>query len=85
MVGGARLMETFAGELASRLTLPFDAQVLAAARGLQIAGICVCVLQGANLTDCACLMDVLKAGGEAQVKGLVSGAMEDWQGLAGIA
>ncbi|MDH6213547.1 hypothetical protein [Streptomyces pseudovenezuelae] len=71
----------FIGEALSRLvTLPLESQLAVAARGLQIAGICVCVLSG-DLDNCACLEDVLKSEGEEQVKALVTGAMEDWRDL----
>ncbi|QEU91034.1 hypothetical protein CP970_09210 [Streptomyces kanamyceticus] len=82
--GGSGLMVAFARELASRLALPFDAQLAAAARGLQLAGICVCVLTGVELADCACLRDVLRVEGEKQVEALVSGAVEDWRELPGL-
>lgn len=82
--GGSGLMVAFARELASRLTLPFDAQLAAVARGLQLAGICVCLLTGVELADCACLRDVLRAEGEKQVEALVSGAVEDWRELPGL-
>ncbi|MGI5193947.1 hypothetical protein ACQEVY_09945 [Streptomyces sp. CA-288835] len=52
-----------------------------AARGLQIAGICVCLLGGADLADCACLRDVARAEGEKQVEALARGALEDWRNL----
>ena len=80
-VGGTTLMAAFARELASRLSMPFDAQVATAARGLQIAGICVCLLGGADLADCACLRDVVRAEGEKEVEALVRGALEDWRNL----
>ncbi|MEV2195840.1 hypothetical protein AB0I02_33440 [Streptomyces phaeochromogenes] len=80
-VGGTALMAVFARELASRLTMPFDAQVAAAARGLQIAGICVCLLTGADLAECACLRDVARAEGEKQVEVLARSALEDWRYL----
>ncbi|MFJ9038087.1 hypothetical protein ACIRF8_16015 [Streptomyces sp. NPDC102406] len=79
--GGSELMAVFAGEMAGRMALPFDAHIQAVARGLQIAGICVCVLKGMKMDDCACFKDVLKGEGEARVEALVVGALEDWQDL----
>ncbi|MEV6486980.1 hypothetical protein [Streptomyces sp. NPDC051576] len=76
-----RFIDAFIGEITSRLIMmPVEAHLAAAARGLQIAGICVCVL-GGDLAHCACLLDVLKAEGQERVEALVSGAMEDWRGL----
>jgi hypothetical protein len=81
MPGAHPFAEAFVVEVLSRLVmLPFEAQLAAAARGLQIAGICVCVLRG-ELADCACLKDVLKVEGEGKVEALGAGAMEDWREL----
>ncbi|MGW1210141.1 hypothetical protein ACWD5F_10935 [Streptomyces sp. NPDC002499] len=71
----------FIGEVLSHVVmLPVASQLAVAARGLQIAGICVCALAG-DLDTCACLADILRAETEEQVKSLVTGAMEDWRDL----
>ncbi|WP_367124142.1 hypothetical protein [Streptomyces phytohabitans] len=72
----------FTRELARRLPLPPGAQLAAAARGLQIAGICACALDG-RLPDCACLRDVARHEGEDHVRRLLDVATEDWQHLPG--
>ncbi|MES5822873.1 hypothetical protein [Streptomyces sp. RG80] len=76
-----RIERVFAQELARRIPLPWDAQLAAAARGLQIAGIYVCLVGNRDLTDCACLRDVLKAEGKERVKKLVQAGVEDWRSL----
>ncbi|MEV6184205.1 hypothetical protein, partial [Streptomyces sp. NPDC052015] len=61
--------------------LPVDAKLSAAARGLQIAGIYICIVGNRDLADCACLRDVLKVEGKERLQRLIQGAMEDWKGL----
>jgi hypothetical protein len=80
-LGRPRIERVFAQELAGRIPLPFDAKLAAAARGLQIAGIYICVVGNRDLTDCACLRDVLKVEGKGRLQRLMQSAMEDWQQL----
>lgn len=84
LFGWSRIERVFAQELASRIPLPWDAQLAAAARGLQIAGIYVCLVGNRDLADCACLRDVLEAEGKERVKKLIQGAVEDWKALPGV-
>ncbi|MFE9612970.1 hypothetical protein [Streptomyces sp. NPDC006012] len=81
LLGRPRIERIFAQELARRIPLPVDAKLSAAARGLQIAGIYVCIAGNKDLADCACLRDVLKFESKERLQRLVQGAMEDWQGL----
>ncbi|MFF8534196.1 hypothetical protein ACF07B_19955 [Streptomyces sp. NPDC015532] len=81
LLGRPKIERVFAQELARRIPLPVDAQLSAAARGLQIAGIYVCIVGNRDLADCACLRDVLRAEGKERLKQLVQGAMDDWQWL----
>ncbi|MEV8288201.1 hypothetical protein [Streptomyces niveus] len=90
LLGRPRIERVFAQELARRIPLPVDAQLSAAARGLQIAGIYVCVVGNRSLADCACLRDVLILDGQERLQQLLQGALENWQWLprrmsAGIA
>ncbi|MET4920963.1 hypothetical protein P3L51_01015 [Streptomyces sp. PSRA5] len=80
LLGRPRIERVFAQELARRIPLPVDAQLSAAARGLQIAGIYVCVVGNRSLTDCACL-HVLIVDGQERLQQLLQGALEDWQRL----
>jgi hypothetical protein len=81
LLGRPLIKRVFAQELARRIPLPIDGQLSAAARGLQIAGIYVCVVGNQNLAECACLRDVLKVEGKARFQQLVQGSLEDWRGL----
>ncbi|MBY8343024.1 hypothetical protein LXH13_19940 [Streptomyces spinosirectus] len=80
-LGRPRIERVFAEELARRIPLPVDAKLSAAARGLQIAGIYICIVGNRDLADCACLREILKAEGKERLKRLMQGALEDWQGL----
>ncbi|NEA59564.1 hypothetical protein G3I60_36755 [Streptomyces sp. SID13666] len=80
-LGRPRIERIFAQELARRIPLPFDAQLSAAARGLQIAGIYVCLTGNRDLADCACLRDVFKTEGKERIAQLMQGAVEDWREL----
>ncbi len=81
LLGRPRIERVFAQELARRIPLPVDAKLAAAARGLQIAGIYICIVGNRDLAACACLRDVLKVEGKERLQRLIQGAMEDWQGL----
>ncbi|MGP3922285.1 hypothetical protein [Streptomyces sp. 8N616] len=81
LLGRPKIERIFAQELARRIPLPVDAKLSAAARGLQIAGIYVCIVSGRDLADCACLRDVLKVEGKDRLERLIHGALEDWQSL----
>ncbi|MFE4540341.1 hypothetical protein ACFRKB_35625 [Streptomyces scopuliridis] len=71
LLGRPRIERVFAQELARRIPLPVDAQLSTAARGLQIAGIYVCVVGKQSLTDCACLHDVLIVDGQERLQQLL--------------
>ncbi|MEV0743397.1 hypothetical protein AB0I51_47520 [Streptomyces sp. NPDC050549] len=81
LLGRPRIERVFAQELARRIPLPVDAKLSAAARGLQIAGIYVCIVGSRDLADCACLRDVLRGEGQERLQRLMQGAIEDWQWL----
>ncbi len=71
----------FARELATRIPLPLEDQVRVAARGLQVAGIWLCLSEGIDLLDCACMRSVLMDEGSEFLDQLVSDAVGDWQYL----
>lgn len=81
LLGRPQVERIFAQEVARRIPLPTDLKLSAAARSLQIVGIYVCIAGNCDLAGCACLRDVVKSEGEARLKRLVQGAMEDWRGL----
>jgi hypothetical protein len=50
--------QAFAREVASNIPLPTDAKMIAMARGIQVAGILLCVMDGRKLTECECFIDL---------------------------
>ncbi|MEV0193395.1 hypothetical protein AB0I39_33305 [Kitasatospora purpeofusca] len=80
-LGRPRIEQVFARELASRMPLPFGHEVAAAARGLQAAGILICLADAGPIQDCACLKDLLANEGRAQFENLLYGAFDDWSSL----
>ncbi len=72
----------FCLELVKRLPLPvIDEKMVAAARGLQLTGIVVCLTRSQSIMQCACFTDVVKIDGKTKVKELIVAGTEDWVGL----
>ncbi|WP_432892099.1 hypothetical protein ACQPYH_16060 [Kribbella sp. CA-245084] len=82
LLGFGGLAKRFARELIERIPLPFDAKVTAAARGVQITGILLCVLNGDELRRCQCFIDLALEQAKTAVKKILTTAMEDWTQLA---
>ncbi|MEV5632325.1 hypothetical protein [Micromonospora tulbaghiae] len=82
LLGGNRVVQSFARELASRIPLPPDAKMIATARGLQVAGVLLCVINGDDLTRCQCFIGLALEETKTQVKKILVAALEDWTGLA---
>lgn len=78
--GGA--IRAFEEELASNIPLPTDAKMIAVARGLQVAGILLCVMDDKALEQCDCFIDLVRAETEERVKQILIAAMSDWVNLA---
>jgi hypothetical protein len=74
--------QAFMRELASNIPLPTDAKMIAVARGVQIAGILLCVMDGRDLTKCECFRDLAIAETKERVKQMLVAAMSDWANLA---
>lgn len=82
LLGRSSLERTFAEEIAKRIHLPVvDEKMTAVARGLQITGIGVCCLQGYDLGNCACFVDVVKTEGKAQARRLIISGAQEWASL----
>lgn len=82
VLGFARVEQQFARELATRIPLSPDAKLVAAARGVQVAGVLVCVANGDDLTRCQCFIDLALDEAKSRIHALLVAAMDDWQGLA---
>lgn len=74
--------QVFARKLASKIPLPWDAKIIAVARGIQIIGILICVADGRDLIRCQCFTDLAVEETKSRVKQILTTALDDWQELA---
>ena len=77
-LGAGDATQAFVHELVSSIPLPVDAKIFAAARGIQVTGIILCVASGYDLTRRECFIDLALAESKAQVRRLMIAAMGDW-------
>lgn len=81
-LGLTRIEQQFARELAARIPLPPDAKLVAAARGVQVTGILVCLTNGDDLLLCQCFIDLALEETKSRLHALLVAAEGDWRGLA---
>lgn len=81
-LGAGDPAQAFMRELASNIPLPPDAKMIAVARGVQVAGILLCVMDDRNLTKCECFRDLAIAETKERVNQMLIAAMSDWANLA---
>jgi hypothetical protein len=78
----SNVARAFAEELTSNIQLPFDAKMIAVARGLQVAGIMLCVMDGKSLEHCECFSDLALTETKERVKQILVAAMSNWTNLS---
>ncbi len=84
-MGADGIARAFAEELASNIPFgPLDAKMVGVARGVQVAGILLCVMDNRDLTTCDCFIDLALAETKERVNQILVAAMSDWSGLAGF-
>ena len=82
-LGADDAARAFTEELASKIPLtPLDAKMVAVARGVQVTGILLCVMDDRDLTKCECFIDLALAETKERVNQILIAAMSDWTGLA---
>jgi hypothetical protein len=82
-LGADSAARAFTEELASNIPLgPIDGKMVVVARGVQVAGIVLCVMDGRDLTECQCFIDLALAETKERVARILSAAMSDWSDLA---
>jgi hypothetical protein len=81
-LGASDPAQAFFRELMSSIPLPIDAKMIAVARGVQIAGILLCVMDNRDLTKCECFIDLALAETKERVDAILVAAMSDWTRLA---
>jgi len=72
----------FACQLVTAIPVVWYAKLVAAARILQISGICLCVINDRSLTECKCLQDLVAFEGKEAIGRLMTGAVHDWREIA---
>jgi hypothetical protein len=80
-LGAGDAARAFTEELMSKIPLPIDAKMIAVARGVQVAGILLCVMDGRDLTKCECFRDLAIAETKERVNEMLVTAMSDWANL----
>jgi len=81
-LGAGSAARAFTEELISNIPLPIDAKMIAVARGVQVAGILLCVMDNRDLTKCECFIDLALVETKERVDQILVAAMSDWAGLA---
>ena len=69
-------------QLVSAIPLPWNAKLVAAARVLQLTGICLCFSRERNLMECRCLHDLVQFEGMQAIGRLLTAAIGDWREIA---
>jgi hypothetical protein len=81
--GADDFTRAFAADLAANIPLgPIDAKAVAVARGLQISGIVLCIMDNKDLTECECFIDLALTDTKERVQQILVAGMSNWIGLA---
>jgi hypothetical protein len=80
-LGAGDAAQAFYQELMSNIPLPIDAKMIAVARGVQVAGILLCVMDGRDLSKCECFRDLALAETKERVSQILVAGMSDWTSL----
>ena len=81
LFGLPRIVCMFGRALAKRIPVPGSHELKITARGMQIAGIVVCILDGRDLTKCSCFVDVVLEEGKERLQQLMERAAGNWRDL----
>jgi hypothetical protein len=82
LLGGSDAIQAFTEELVDAIPLPLlDVKLVAAARGIQVTGVFLCVADDRDLTRCECFIALALTETKAQVKKILLTAMTDWANL----
>ena len=83
LFGADDFTRAFASELAANIPLgPIDAKAVSVARGLQISGVFLCIMDNRDLTECECFIDLALTETKERVKQILIAGISDWTGLA---
>jgi len=82
LLGSSKFEQSLVRELIKRLPLPWDAKLIATARGVQITGILLCLSDGRDITRCECFIALALEETKTRVKKILAAALSDWVHLA---
>jgi hypothetical protein len=82
LLTGNWAVQVIARKLATKIPLPWDAKMVAVARGIQVIGVLVCLNDGRDLTHCQCFIDLAINETKERVKQILATAVGDWRNLA---
>ena len=83
-IGAEPIERLFARKLVEGIPIPFvDTKAIAAARALQLVGMCLCLMQD-ELPRCACLADLVQNEAKDRLTKLLELAAGDWAKLGQI-
>jgi hypothetical protein len=78
LLGGQKIEQVFAAELAQRLPQPTDRPLDTLAKSIRITGITLCAAAGRDLNKCACFRDLAQAETNRQVERLLLNAADNY-------
>jgi hypothetical protein len=81
LLGGNWFVQVLAKNIASKLPLPWDAKIIAIARGIQVIGVFACIAGDQDLTRCQCFIDLAIEETKTRVKQILAAAVDDWADL----
>jgi hypothetical protein len=79
--GYGDIVRLVACQLVIAIPVPWNAKLVAAARVIQISGICLCFTND-RLLECQCLHDLVQFEGMQAIGRLMTSAIHDWREIA---
>jgi hypothetical protein len=72
----------FVCELVCKMPVPWYSKIAAAARVIQLSGRCLCYANNRELTECECMIDLLRYEAKEGVGSLMTAGFDDWHEIA---
>lgn len=82
MLGYPSPARIFVCELVCRMPVPWYSKIAAAARVIQLSGICLCYANNRELKECECMIDLLRYETKEGVSRLMTVGFDDWHEIA---
>jgi hypothetical protein len=81
-LGYGQLTRFFVCQLITAAPVVWYAKLVAAARILQVSGICLCLMNDRSLAECECLHDLVLLEGKEAIGHLMTAAAHSWTEIA---